>query len=679
MKIKIFALGILIILAFGNIIVNVTALEEKTPIWPTSWILADTDPNEAGSYNDYQDIYHAYYYYDNNYLYFRLECFNSPNFTLEHKSRYKLYIDTDNPYNMGWQGGKVYNAEFLLFVEDSPNPGGDSIGDIYLLPDVNGDGFINDDWPYYSSNPGPILNNSIAGYRIVDNCIDVYVSQEDIGIPNYSYFTWSADQEDPNLDSTSTVDRSENFWDQDLSKADLSIEISNSTESVLPGDPLIYTLQVTNNGPYDAVNVCINDFLPDNVSFINALPTQNSINDKRVSWIFTSLVVGNSESITINVAINNDTNSAIITNYAVVNSDTYDPLPGNNEAFEYTTVGLDNDGEDILDDEDNCPLIYNPRQEDNDDDGMGDVCDDDDDNDGVPDIIDNCPLTNNPDQKDTDEDGKGDVCDSTPYGSGSTGGSLGSSGLGSGSGSESGSSVTSSDSLAFIDQKPTAIISGIYFGTTNEEIVFNGTESHDNDEGGQSLIRFDWKFSDDLEWQENLGATPAYNYTIAGIYTVTLRVLNYENNTDTNTTNVTIIKPNNSPTKPVINGPENGTINESYNFTVVSIDEDGDELKYTIDWGDGTTIESDLLLSGIVFNVAHKWIKPGTYKITVISGDNNTISADNILIEIDEPVKSEESQFPWLLLFLILLLILLLLIILEKRRRDKNKQEKTKF
>ena len=34
------------------------------------------------------------------------------------------------------------NAEFLLFVEDSPKPGGDGIGDIYLLHDVDGDGFI---------------------------------------------------------------------------------------------------------------------------------------------------------------------------------------------------------------------------------------------------------------------------------------------------------------------------------------------------------------------------------------------------------------------------------------------------------------------------------------------------------------------------------------------------------
>jgi gliding motility-associated-like protein len=72
---------------------------------------------------------------------------------------------------------------------------------------------------------------------------------------------------------------------------------------------------------------------------------------------------------------------------------------------------IDTDGDGIADNRDNCPLTPNANQADNDQDGKGDICDNDDDNDGVLDTIDNCPINANSDQADRDRDGKGDVCD----------------------------------------------------------------------------------------------------------------------------------------------------------------------------------------------------------------------------------------------------------------------------
>jgi hypothetical protein len=140
-------------------------------------------------------------------------------------------------------------------------------------------------------------------------------------------------------------------------------------------------------------------------------------------------------------------------------------------------ASLDADADGKCDNEDNCPSISNPNQENNDHDAQGDVCDPDDDNDTIPDIVegdgdpdgdaipnwfdpdsdgdgvydsveagenpndpvdtdgdstpdyldndsdndtvldgaDNCRLVSNPDQEDIgDGDGIGDACDNCP-------------------------------------------------------------------------------------------------------------------------------------------------------------------------------------------------------------------------------------------------------------------------
>ena len=82
---------------------------------------------------------------------------------------------------------------------------------------------------------------------------------------------------------------------------------------------------------------------------------------------------------------------------------------------------IDVDGDDVPNGEDNCPIDYNPTQDNPDGDDWGNPCDhcpdvpdpynEDSDSDGVGDVCDNCPARWNSDQEDLDGDGAGDACD----------------------------------------------------------------------------------------------------------------------------------------------------------------------------------------------------------------------------------------------------------------------------
>lgn len=79
---------------------------------------------------------------------------------------------------------------------------------------------------------------------------------------------------------------------------------------------------------------------------------------------------------------------------------------------------------------------------------------------------------------------------------------------------------------------------------------------------------------------------------------------------------------NNPPNTPSLTGPTSGKVGETYDYTFVSIDPDGDTVEYYIEWDD-TTVEEWIgpYASGDTKSVAHTWSDPGSFQIKVKARD----------------------------------------------------------
>jgi len=109
---------------------------------------------------------------------------------------------------------------------------------------------------------------------------------------------------------------------------------------------------------------------------------------------------------------------------------------------------------------------------------------------------------------------------------------------------------------------------------------------------------------------------------------------------------------NQPPDTPEISGPTNGATNTSYLYTFVTTEDDGDDLYYYIDWGDGEVEEwigpygSDE--SG---GVHHLWEEEDTYTIKIKAKDTHGDESDWATLEVEMPVN-QQVQYPfiqWLL------------------------------
>lgn len=96
--------------------------------------------------------------------------------------------------------------------------------------------------------------------------------------------------------------------------------------------------------------------------------------------------------------------------------------------------------------------------------------------------------------------------------------------------------------------------------------------------------------------------------------------------------------PNNPPEKPTIEGPTNGKPGETYEYDISSIDPDGDQVYFKIDWNDGEITEwFGPYDSGEVVTVDHIWNEQGNFIVKVKAKDLDEEETDWTWLKVTMP------------------------------------------
>lgn len=158
--------------------------------------------------------------------------------------------------------------------------------------------------------------------------------QDNTNITNSASVSHS-DQFDPNTNNnTSVAGGSPNG-------ADLILFKTVDKSSPNPGDPIVFTITILNNGPTTATNVQVTDQLPTGVAFVSDTESQGTYTSVNGIWAVGNVTTGQTPPPTLTIHAtapqNQTTNSASVTH-----SDQTDPNSGNNNAsVTITPAGAD--------------------------------------------------------------------------------------------------------------------------------------------------------------------------------------------------------------------------------------------------------------------------------------------------------------------------------------------------
>jgi uncharacterized repeat protein (TIGR01451 family) len=122
-----------------------------------------------------------------------------------------------------------------------------------------------------------------------------------------------------------------------VKSTDLQINKSDSSDPVIAGTSLAYTLTVTNDGPDDATGVTVTDTLPSGIILVSDSPSQGGYDSDTGVWTVGAL--SNSEGATLTLLFTVDSSTTgVLSNQVDVSGNEADPNDADNTATETTVV-----------------------------------------------------------------------------------------------------------------------------------------------------------------------------------------------------------------------------------------------------------------------------------------------------------------------------------------------------
>jgi len=111
---------------------------------------------------------------------------------------------------------------------------------------------------------------------------------------------------------------------------------------------------------------------------------------------------------------------------------------------------------------------------------------------------------------------------------------------------------------------------------------------------------------------------------------------------------------NNTPTIPSTpTGPTSGYVATYYSYSTSATDPDGDQIKYTFGWGDGSSSSTAFVSSGTTASKSHSWSNPGSYYVRAKATDNKGASSKwsaarmvTISTPVNNPPNPLNSPYP---------------------------------